>query len=122
MFARLLVPLLVKIGPPSFRRWVLQFSPPGAVQELTDVVNQIESSTTGILREKKKALDAGDAVVHDQVGKGKDILSILCESYSTCSVLFVTDTNVDVVKTHLESNGEKGGDGMPEHELIAHMR
>ena len=90
MFARLLVPLLVKIGPPSFRRWILQFSPPGAVRELTDVVNQIESSTTGILRQKKKALDAGDAAVHSQVGKGKDILSVLRKLFSSHLVCFVS--------------------------------
>ena len=77
MFARLLVPILVKVGPPSFRRWILSLVPSGPVRELTDVVNQIESSTKGILDDKKRALDQGDAKVHAQVGKGKDILSVL---------------------------------------------
>ncbi|KAI5123785.1 hypothetical protein M0805_009080 [Coniferiporia weirii] len=94
-FVQRLSPYLSKIGSPQLRKRVLDFFPPGPVKDMQKVVDTLENSSLTILREKKEAIKKGDEAVLAQVGKGKDIMSIL-----------------------LRANAEAD---LPESELIGHM-
>ncbi|KAI5116490.1 hypothetical protein M0805_000624 [Coniferiporia weirii] len=87
--------LLVKLGSPQFRKRILDFIPFKLVNELREVTDILETSSRSILREKREAIKRGDEAVLAQVGKGKDIMSIL-----------------------LKANTEAD---LPESELLGHM-
>jgi len=69
---------LTKIGPPAFRRWVvekLKFMK--NLQKLKKITDTIHETSVQIIDAKKKALLSGDEAVAELVGAGKDIISIL---------------------------------------------
>ncbi|KAF9466558.1 cytochrome P450 [Collybia nuda] len=68
---------LVKIGTPRFRRLIVDVLPWKSLQKLRDIVDIMHNTSTEIFEEKKKALEEGNEAVLKQVGRGKDILSIL---------------------------------------------
>ncbi|PPQ71210.1 hypothetical protein CVT25_004681 [Psilocybe cyanescens] len=72
-----LLPILVKIGTPKFRRAVLNMMPNKTLHKLRDIIDTMHGTSVEILESKKKALQEGDEAVALQVGQGKDILSIL---------------------------------------------
>ena len=74
------VPYLVKIGTPWIRRKLLRLVPSKAIQSLTDIVDIMHEQSIEVYDAKKDALKKGEDAVVQQVGKGKDILSILRES------------------------------------------
>ncbi|KAI0928018.1 hypothetical protein AcW2_004165 [Taiwanofungus camphoratus] len=76
-FARQLTPVLVKLGPPAFRRRVMEWTPNAHVQKLLSIVDTMDAKSRGILRAKKAALKQGDSAVVHQVGDGKDLMSCL---------------------------------------------
>lgn len=78
-FYRMLIPYFVKLGPKWFRRWLAENAPFERVKHVTQIVNIMDENTRRIFYQKKAALEAGDAAVVEQVGNGKDIMSILCE-------------------------------------------
>ncbi|KAI5123118.1 hypothetical protein M0805_001474 [Coniferiporia weirii] len=94
-FVREFSPWVVKFGPPQFRKRLLEFISFGAVKEMNTVSNTMENSSQSILRGKREAIEKGDEAVLAQVGKGKDIMSIL-----------------------LKANAEAD---LPEAELLGHM-
>ncbi|KAI5121966.1 hypothetical protein M0805_002036 [Coniferiporia weirii] len=96
---QLLLPPLVKIGSPAFRRKVLEWIPSRRVQTMRKVVDIMEETSEDIYSKKKIALERGDKAVVDQVGMGNDIMSIL-------------------LKANLEADEE---DRLPESELLAQM-
>ena len=51
------------------------------LHELRDVVDVLNNTAIEIFEKKKKALDEGDVAVTQQIGKGKDIMSILSAYY-----------------------------------------
>jgi hypothetical protein len=55
--------------------------PFAGVQMLRNMIDIMHSSSVNILKAKKTALQQGDEAVHAQVGRGKDIMSILCVSF-----------------------------------------
>jgi len=78
IFARTyFLPTLVKIGSPRLRRFVVDTLPWKSLHELRDLSNVLYETSVEILESKKAALEAGDEAVRQQVGEGKDILSIL---------------------------------------------
>lgn len=74
------LPQAVKLGPPSFRRWVVELIPSGPVKDLVSVTDTIEKHSKEILHNKRFSLQAGDEATKGQIGSGKDIMSILSES------------------------------------------
>ncbi|KAI5117682.1 hypothetical protein M0805_003472 [Coniferiporia weirii] len=94
-FVQKFITIPVKFGSPQFRRRILDFIPSKTVKEMQGVTDILESSSRGILREKREAVERGDEAVLTQVGKGKDIMSIL-----------------------LKANAEAD---LPESELLGHM-
>lgn len=72
-----LLPTLVKIGPPRFRRFLVGLLPFENVQRLRGIVDVMSNMSIEILEAKKRALKEGDEAIARQIGKGKDIISIL---------------------------------------------
>ena len=65
------------LGPIWFRRFLANHVPNRNFQLLKSLVDTLDDSSKQILRSKKEALLRGDEAVKQQVGQGKDIMSIL---------------------------------------------
>ena len=76
-----LLPFLSKIGSPKFQRRVIDLLPWKELHEFRDIVDVLHNTAVEIIESKKKAMAAGDDAVLDQVGQGKDIISILRASH-----------------------------------------
>jgi hypothetical protein len=72
-----LLPVLVKMGPPGFRRFLVRLLPFENVQRLRGIVDVMYNTSIEILEAKKRALQEGDEAVARQIGQGRDIISIL---------------------------------------------
>jgi hypothetical protein len=72
-----LLPLLVRIGPPRFRKFLVGLLPFENVRRLRSIVDVMYNTSNDILEAKKRALEEGDEAVARQIGKGKDIISVL---------------------------------------------
>ena len=75
----MMLPMLKKLGPPRFRRWLLDMVPMQQVQRVKEIVDILDQNTREIFFGKRAALEAGDAAVKEQVANGNDIMSILRE-------------------------------------------
>ena len=75
----MMLPMLKKLGPPQFRRWLLEMVPMQQVQRVKEIVDILDQNTREIFFGKRAALEAGDAAVKEQVANGNDIMSILRE-------------------------------------------
>ena len=54
-------------------------APFGVVQRLRQIIDTIHARSIGIIDEKKAALEQGDEALKEQVGEGKDLMSVLRE-------------------------------------------
>ncbi|KAF5382086.1 hypothetical protein D9615_004310 [Tricholomella constricta] len=75
-----LLTTLVKIGTPRFRRSFMELLPLKNLHRLKDIVDVMEETSIDIFNCKKQALEEGDAALMQQVGQGKDIISILMKA------------------------------------------
>lgn len=71
------LPRVGSIGSASFRRFILSILPWKDVHELCDMADYMYNLGTEIFESKKRALEMGDDVVAQQIGRGKDLISIL---------------------------------------------
>lgn len=78
---RELLPYIGWIGPAWFRRRVVEVFPNKQVQKLKSIVDTMATRSVEIFEAKKAALDQGDEVLAQQVGEGKDIMSLLSASF-----------------------------------------
>ncbi|KAF8971842.1 cytochrome P450 [Flammula alnicola] len=83
-WALLLVPLS-RIGPPKFRRFVVDILPWKNLHAVRDIVDVLYHTSVEIFESKKKALSEGDEALANQIGQGKDIMSILMRANMTAS-------------------------------------
>ena len=65
------------MGPPWFRRWLLDLTPNKAMQRLKYIVDTMHRGSEEIYESKKALLEKGDDAMLNQVGEGNDIMSIL---------------------------------------------
>jgi len=72
-----LIPIASKIGTPRFRRAIVDLIPSPIIRRLRDIVDIFHNTSVEILETKKAALRGGDQALAAQIGKGKDIISIL---------------------------------------------
>ncbi|KAF8150033.1 cytochrome P450 [Crassisporium funariophilum] len=77
LLRNLLVPHIPKLGPPRFRRFLVDLIPWGVPRTMRDIIDVLHNTSLEIVEVKKKALEAGDAGVAAQMNEGKDIMSIL---------------------------------------------
>ena len=78
---RMLAAYLERLGPPKFRRWladlVIILIPDKNLGRLKTIINTMDDTANIILRQKKEEEKEG---IQHNVGEGKDVMSILCES------------------------------------------
>ncbi|KAJ7444495.1 cytochrome P450 [Mycena latifolia] len=72
-----LLPLILKIPFPSFRRALINFIPLPALHHLRDLVDFTHGSASQLVAERKAALKSGELYIKDDA---KDIMSILMRS------------------------------------------
>jgi hypothetical protein len=75
------MPIFVKLGPPKFRRFLMRLVPHKAVRRTQEIVDTMYRTSVDIFERKRSALQQGDEAVLQQVGRGKDIMSILCRCH-----------------------------------------
>lgn len=113
-----ILPTLVKIGSPKFRRYILDLFPWKNLHKLRDIVDIMDETTVSILNSKKKALEEGEEAAVKQVGKGKDIISILSQ-YSALEIYteayFVFSRTV---KANMEASE---ADRLPESDVLGQV-
>lgn len=74
-----ILPLVHNIGPPKFRRWVVDRFPWKPLREMRDIVDILQSTAEEVVETKRRAMAEGQEAVQKQVGRGKDVISILRE-------------------------------------------
>ncbi|KAF7370352.1 hypothetical protein MSAN_00666600 [Mycena sanguinolenta] len=72
-----LLPFLLRTTPAAFRRWMINFVPMSDLHLARDLVDVMDNNSRQILAKKTEAIAKGDAAVMEQVGQGKDIMSLL---------------------------------------------
>lgn len=74
---RLFLPYAVRLGPPGFRRFMLKLIPSADVKRARELSDIMYNTSVNIYQSKKAELEKGDEVAVEQVGRGKDAMSIL---------------------------------------------
>jgi hypothetical protein len=72
-----LLPFLLRTTPPSFRRWMIDYLPLPDLRLARDLVDIMDRNSRRILEKKREAISKGDSAVLEQIGQGKDIMSLL---------------------------------------------
>ncbi|KZP32059.1 cytochrome P450 [Athelia psychrophila] len=98
-FFRMFLRYVAGWGTPGFRRYIVERIPMADLQKVVEMVDTMYDTSIGIFMSKKAALAKGDEAVIAQVGRGKDIMSVL-------------------LKANLEASIK---DRLPEDELIAQI-
>lgn len=75
------MPHATKLGPAAFRRWVVERTPLDYVQQMRRITDTMHDRSVKIFNEKKALLEKGDDALKHQIGEGRDIMSILRESW-----------------------------------------
>ena len=117
MLPRLLLPYFVMIGSPAFRRFVFELLPFNATKTLARIVDIMDSTSKQIFQKKKDALAQGDEAVKNQIGKGKDIMSVLSELSKPSRGPGAYKARP--VRANMDANAE---DRLPEEEILGQMR
>ncbi|KAJ3480633.1 hypothetical protein NLI96_g8209 [Meripilus lineatus] len=74
----LLAPIATKLGPSSFRRWVLDnLLPAEKIQRLKILSDTIKAEARKVIAQKRRALQVDEGAMSQQVDEGKDIMSVL---------------------------------------------
>ncbi|KAH9475309.1 Cytochrome P450 monooxygenase 91 [Psilocybe cubensis] len=85
MFARMYLGWTTRVGPPKIRRAIVNLLPWKAAHKIRDITDTMYNTSVEILNSKRQALDNGDEAVRNQIGQGKDILSILLRANMSAS-------------------------------------
>ncbi|KAG5634822.1 hypothetical protein H0H81_000604 [Sphagnurus paluster] len=80
-----LLATLIKMGTPKLRRALLDLVPSKKMKKLIRIVDILDKTSNEILDGKTQALEKGDEAVEQQVGQGKDIISILMNANMAAS-------------------------------------
>ncbi|KAJ4478576.1 cytochrome P450, partial [Lentinula lateritia] len=77
-FARFyLLPLALKFLPTYALTFIMNITPWKSLHDVRDMVNYMHELSVEVYKEKKCAFEEGDEAVVNQIGKGKDLLSIM---------------------------------------------
>jgi hypothetical protein len=74
---RRFVPYITAIRAPALFKQLLPYVPIKRVQRLRHVSDALDAASRSVYDAKKAALERGDEAVAQQIGRGKDIMSIL---------------------------------------------
>jgi hypothetical protein len=112
-----LLTTLVKLGPPRFRRFLVDILPFKNVRRLRDCVDVMHNTSVQIFEAKKRAVSEGDEGVTDQIGRRKDIMSVLCMCNHPFCNQPAHQTNRSV-RANMEASEE---DKLPDSEVLAQV-
>jgi hypothetical protein len=90
------LPFFTSIGSASFRRKLVEILPSKRVQAVKRITDVMKRSSMEVLQAKKRALTQGDEAALKHVGQGKDIMSVLCESFSPQPSLLKPNPPTDI--------------------------
>ena len=76
-FLLYLLPILSRIGTSKFQSFAVRLLPWKGIRTVVEHVDTIHNTSVEIIKARKAALKAGKEVMDRQVGRGKDIMSIL---------------------------------------------
>ncbi|KAG5335906.1 hypothetical protein C0989_012573 [Termitomyces sp. Mn162] len=74
-----ILPTVVKIGSPQFRRWLLDLLPFRSLRTIRDMIDILDRTTTEIYETKKQAMKEG-VTPPKQSSEAKDLISILMKA------------------------------------------
>lgn len=81
MFAlRQILPIILKVGSPKFWRKVVEWLPIARIQYARSIIDVMHDTSLEIYSRKLDGLKKGDKAVMEQMGNGKDIMSILLKA------------------------------------------
>ena len=80
------MPTIVRLGTPQFRKFLVENSPLKLVKDMKALINVFHDTSVEIYEAKKQAFQQGDEELAGQIGKGKDIISILSTPISFLQV------------------------------------
>ena len=111
----LLSPYVLKFGSPSFRRWVLDnLVPIAKIQRLKNLSDTINAEAAQVVAQRRLALEIGEGAILQEVGVGKDIMSVLCTVLSLPFILHLT--KLKPVRANMKA---KESERLSEDELAA---
>ncbi|TFK22368.1 cytochrome P450 [Coprinopsis marcescibilis] len=73
----LVLPLVHKLGPPKFRRFIVDAVPWKRLHRLRDIIDTIHNTCVGVFESKKAAIERGEPPIAGNPWDGKDIISLL---------------------------------------------
>ncbi|TCD70031.1 cytochrome P450-dit2 [Steccherinum ochraceum] len=74
------IPWSVYLGPPKFRRWLLDMYPNKKAQQLKNIVDTVWNTSVSVVGRRRAAMERGEQAVNRLVGGGKDIMSLLLQA------------------------------------------
>lgn len=77
--AQFALPYLRYFGTRRFRGWLFGLIPSSSAKRFRSIIETMDSESRRIYTIKKTALESGDDSAVQEVGEGKDIMSVLCK-------------------------------------------
>jgi len=77
---RQVLPPIINMSSPRFRQLMMNLLPWKTLHQVRDSVNMLHDLSCEVLEAKTSALRSGDDAVLEQIGQGKDIMSILLKA------------------------------------------
>jgi len=74
-----MLPKLSRIGTRRLQRFIVERLPGKVFKDITKCVDTIHRTSLEIIESKKRALSEGNGVIEDEIARGKDLISVLCE-------------------------------------------
>ncbi|TEB40171.1 cytochrome P450 [Coprinellus micaceus] len=72
-----ILPFVHNIGTSNFRRWIIDVLGWKPLKQMRRVVDVLHGTAEKVIESKKRAMKDGDEALASQVGRGKDLISIL---------------------------------------------
>ena len=86
------------------------------IRAAVELVDSMHNTSVEIIKARKMALEAGKEVMDRQIGRGKDIMSILCLFRCCLSCASCTDATTVQANERAES-----GDKLSDEEVVAQV-
>ena len=102
---------MIDLGTPSLRRRVLEMLPSPKAKEMAHVVDTLSTKAEEIVASRKAELASSG----EDIGAGKDILSILCELSHLPFDQCVLSELLNIVKANVNASEE---DRLPDEEVV----